>query len=243
MTELDLKLLKESYSADELSEILKRVDEDYPVQYAIGNVDFLGYKIMVDERVLIPRFETELLVDKLSKYMSSMGIVQGNAIDLCTGSGCIAIALKKKFNGFDVMAVDKSEEALCVTRENCRLNDADVCLSIMDVLTELSFENKFDILVSNPPYVHPDEVVSPNTRYEPQMALYPDGEDIIFYKKILEQAGNFMSEKSIIAFEIGCKQSERICNFAEPLFPQAKIVIEKDYAGLDRFIFIFNGCE
>ena len=243
MTELDFNLLKSKYSEDELREVLKRIDEDYPVQYAIGDVDFLDCKINVDERALIPRFETELLVDKLSKYMVQYGIDNGICVDVCTGSGCIAIALKKKFADMQVLAIDKSREALDLALENSQLNETDVQFIESDVLEDLSFEEKIDVLVSNPPYVSKLEYVSPNTKYEPEMALYPDGEDTVFYKRILEQSKIFMNKKSILAFEIGSTQGDIVSNYAKGCFPGAKVSLEKDYAGLDRFGFIFNGFE
>ena len=112
-----------------------------------------------------------------------------------------------------------------------------------DILNGLDLEEKFSIVVSNPPYVCADEEVSPNTKYEPKMALYPGKDDIIFYKKILNWCTSSTLDKSIIAFEIGATQAEQIVTEAEKSFPNARIVVEKDYNGFDRFVYIFKGIE
>lgn len=241
MSELDFSLLREKYSEDELVEILKKIDDDYPVQYAIGDVDFLGYKIKVDERVLVPRFETELLVDKLSKYMERIPLSSYRILDVCTGSGCIGVALAKKFPSSSVMAVDLSSDALSLARENALLNEVNVDFFEVDALKDLNMFTDIDVLVANPPYVKIGEIVSKNTRYEPQMALYPGIDDVIFYRRILEQAKDILNKKSIIAFEIGSTQGKEVVELVKKHFPQSRVVIEKDYAELDRFVFIFNG--
>lgn len=240
MTELDYSILQYRYDEKELKRVLKMIDDDYPVQYAIGDVDFLGYKIKVDERVLIPRFETELLVDKLLKYIVAFGIEHSRIVDVCTGSGCIAVALKKRISSATVVGIDKSPDALDIARENATCLNADILFVERDVLVDMNLECKFDVLVSNPPYVKEDEPVAANTKYEPAMALYPGEDDIIFYRRILEQAQDFMSDRFIIAFEIGSTQGERVCKLVRQFFPNASVSLEQDYAGLDRFIFIFS---
>lgn len=243
MTRLDYDLLKSKYEGKDLEDVLKKVDDDYPVQYAIGDVDFLGLKIMVDERVLIPRFETELLVTKLTDYLRFYSMEESSIIDVCTGSGCIAIALKKKFENISIRGVDVSRDALEVARENAILNGVEVDFEIRNVLRGINSPKKYDVLVSNPPYVSENENVSPNTKYEPALALYPGQDDTIFYKKILESAKDIMNERFIIAFEIGSAQADRVEALAKKRFPESIIRVEKDYAGLDRFVFIFNGLE
>lgn len=243
MTALDFELLKEKYSSKELENILKKIEDDYPVQYAIGDVDFLGYKIKVDERVLIPRFETELLVSKLNNLIKAHYFIGPTILDVCTGSGCIAVALSKNVSGSVVYGIDKSKDALEVAECNAKLNDAQVRFLEMDVLKPLTIPFKCDVLVANPPYVRVDEIVSPNTRYEPRMALYPGEDDTIFYKRILEESRKFMAKKSIIAFEIGSEQGPIVAKLAKKNYEKAKVIIEKDYGGYDRFVFVLNGCE
>ncbi len=244
ISDLDFDLLKKKYpNSSDLESTLDKIKNDYPVQYLIGNVEFLDSTILVDERVLIPRFETELFIDKLITYIVQYGLIKTNIIDLCTGSGCIAISLKKRFPDSLVVGLDKSVDALDCALENSKYNDVDIILKEGDILNGLDLEEKFSIVVSNPPYVCADEEVSPNTKYEPEMALYPGKDDIIFYKKILNWCTSSTLDKSIIAFEIGATQAEQIVTEAEKSFPNARIVVEKDYNGFDRFVYIFKGIE
>lgn len=238
ITPLDFELLKNKCSTDELlQEAIDKIANDYPVQYLIGDVEFMDLKISVNPNVLIPRFETELLVHKTIEYMKKENL-GSHVLDLCTGSGCIALSLKKHFPNSKVQAYDKSSDALIVAKANAQLNNINIELQEQDVLIYNQYENGIDVLISNPPYVKLDEEVSANTKYEPQIALYAGDDDIIFYKKILINTKPFMSEKFIIAFEIGATQAERICNFAKNVYPGAKIKVEKDYNNFDRFVFI-----
>jgi release factor glutamine methyltransferase len=128
-------------------------------------------------------------------------------------------------------------------KENAKHNNLDVKFFEKDIFKTINFDNKFSILVSNPPYVALDEYVTPNTKYEPSMALYPGEDDISFYKRILDLSKDLLYEKNIIAFEIGCTQAERICKYAKNIYPNANISVEKDYTDRERFIFIFNNFE
>lgn len=243
ITELDFNLLKKKYNEAELAKVIEKIENDYPVQYAIGDVEFLHNKILVDERVLIPRFETELLVNKLIGYIKEYSLENSNILDLCTGSGCIAVALKYEFPKSSLVAVDISEDALNLAIENAQINGVSVDFRQMDILDGIDFEKKFSVLVSNPPYVKLDEEVSNGTKFEPSIALYPGEDDLKFYKKILESSKKVLTEKSIIAFEIGASQGEAICDLAGNTYPRSKVILEKDYTGLDRFVFVFNNCE
>ncbi len=240
MTSLDYKILKDNLSGEDFLNALKKIDEDYPVQYVIGDVDFLGFKIKVDERVLIPRFETEQLTDKIIDYVKKANIKVGKILDVCTGSGCIAIALAKNFSGAQVVGVDKSAAAIEVARFNARQNEVEIEFICEDVLDTWQPCKNASIIVANPPYVKKGEKVSPNTRYEPQEALFPGDDDIIFYRTILEKCRTCLDDGGMIAFEIGCTQGEDVVRLAKENFPLARISLEKDYAGLDRFVFIFK---
>ena len=239
----DWECLIKKYKGKKLEHIVRRIEKDYPIQYAIGNVPFLNCIIKVSKNVLIPRFETELLVDKLIKYIIKYNLEKSNILDMCTGSGCIAICLKKSFQNAYVTAVDKSVKALLIAKENAKNNKTKIKFIKKDILKINSLFKKYSIIVSNPPYVKLEEFVTPNTKFEPYMALYPGKDDIIFYKKILDFAQYNTYKKNIIAFEIGNTQSESICKYAKKVFPNAKIVVEKDYSCFNRYIFIFNNCE
>lgn len=237
------ELTKKYTSDEELSNIINKLENNYPIQYAIGNVEFLDTKILVDERVLIPRFETELLVSKLIKYIYDYNLNNSNMLDLCCGSGCIGINLKHNFDNAYVTCVDKSNDALNLARENAKLNECNIDFLNKDVLNEYNYNEKYSIIVSNPPYVRLDEYVSENTKYEPSMALYPGEDDILFYKRILDYSKDIITNKNIIAFEIGSTQAERIVQYAKNMYPNARIEVQKDYNDFDRYIFIFNNCE
>lgn len=240
ITSLDYKLLEEKYkNADDLNEVVRKIEEDnYPVQYAIGNVEFVNVHINVDKRVLIPRFATELLVSKTFDYIYKLGLENAKILDVCTGSGAIAISLKKRFPNATVYAFDISRDALEVAALNAKLNDVNVNFFEDDVLSDKNNLIEADILISNPPYVREDEYVSANTKYEPQGALFPGRDDIIFYKTILSKSKRW--NYKIIAFEIGSLQGERVGKIAKKYYPNAQVSVQKDFEGFDRFIFIIN---
>ncbi len=243
MTTPDMEALKAKYKGKELEKIIKRIEEeDYPIQYAIGNVPFLDVTINVDERALIPRFATELLVHKLIKYIKDNGLEETRMVDICSGSGCIGITLKKAYPNSHVILIDKSPEALSLAKENAILNNVDLEFLESDILKD-EINGEYSIVVSNPPYVRLDEEVSNNTKYEPKMALYPGDDELLFYKRILEISKKHVTENFIIAFEIGALQGERIENLAKEHFPNARILLEKDYENFDRYVFILGKSE
>lgn len=229
----DLKLLKEIYK-DNLEVVKKKLEQNYPIQYLIGYVDFYNTKISVNENVLIPRFETELLVDKTIKYLKNKNYKE--AIDICTGSGAIAIALKKHLN-LNIDACDISDKALEVAKYNALENASNINFFHMDILNEIP-NKKYDSIISNPPYVKEMEYTSPETKYEPQIALYANNNGLEFYERILSIAPSILNSKGTIIFEIGASEGEAIKKIATSYFPNSKITIEKDYNNYDRFLFI-----
>ena len=212
-------------------------ENDYPIQYKIGNVNFYGYEIKVDERCLIPRFETEFLVEKTIKLIKQYQIPT-NIIDICTGSGCIAITLSKELNT-NVDALDISKNAIEIAKENTILNNANVNFINEDIKL-FKTKEKYNILISNPPYVKEDEIVDPKTKYEPQIALFAKDNGLEFYKIILEKSKDILEDKSIIAFEIGDTLKDDIISLSKKYYPNAIIIAEKDLAGFNRYIFIIN---
>lgn len=244
ISEIDYKELQNKYkNLSKLKKVVNKISNDYPIQYAIGNVPFINTTIFVNKNVLIPRFETELLVSKLINYIKKCNLEDSNILDLCTGSGCIATCLKKNLSNSKVYGVDKSFKALHMAKKNAKYNGVNVGFMRKDALNNYKYNTKFSVLVSNPPYVKLNEYVSPNTKYEPSMALYPGSDDIIFYKKILDNSKKILTDKSIIAFEIGSTQADSIVSYAKSIYKDSEIVIEKDYNDFDRYIFIFNKCE
>lgn len=229
----DWKLLKELYQ-DNFDFALNKLKQNYPIQYLIGYIEFYNTKINVKESVLIPRFETELLVDKSIKLLKRKNYQ--TMIDICTGSGAIAISLKKNLN-IQVDACDISEEALKIAQKNSIENNANINFFKLDILKEVP-SNKYDCIISNPPYVKKNEYTSPETKYEPQIALFANNDGLEFYKRILKISKDILNDNGTIIFEIGATQAISIKKIALSYFPNSKITIEKDYNNYDRFIFI-----
>lgn len=210
--------------------------EGKPVQYIVGNVDFYGYNFIVNENVLIPRFETEELIEKTIKYIKRY--LKGNLdiVDLGTGSGCIAITLNKELN-CNVDAVDIIPKALDVAKINAKKNNAKVTFYEGNMLEPLNI--KYDVIISNPPYIaYDEEIMEIVKNNEPHNALYASDNGLKHYKYILKNAKKYLKEKNIIAFEIGQSQGEAIKKEAKKYFDN--IIIEKDLQGKDRFVFIIN---
>ncbi len=234
----DINYLEKYLPKNKLKEGIERLQNGEPVQYIVGNVNFYGNEIKVNKNVLIPRFETEELVEYTISYIKKMFKEKINIIDLGTGSGCIAITLKKKINS-NVSAIDISKEALEVARENAKKNKVEIDFIQNDMLDNIS--NKFDVIISNPPYISKNEEIQDIVRKnEPSLALYADNEGLYYYEKIIKQAKKNLKEKFIIAFEIGYMQGDKIKKIAEQNYPKAEVVLKKDLQGKDRFIFIIN---
>ena len=224
---------------DYYNKCLKQLEQGIPIQYIIGNVDFYGNIIKVNKNVLIPRFETELLVDKtinkIKKYFSNQKI---DILDLGTGSGCIAISLKKEINS-NVDALDISKKALEIAKQNAIDNKVNISFINKDMTTYK--EKKYDVIISNPPYIRYDEEIMDIVKNnEPHLALYAQDNGLYFYKKILENISYITKDKYLICFEIGYSQSTDIVDIANKYLTNIDISIEKDYSNRDRFIFITN---
>ena len=231
----------DKYEARDLEQLTdeqkEKLKENYPIQYLLGKVEFYGYNIKVDERVLIPRYETEYLVDDTIKLIKKY-IPEPKIIDLCTGSGCIAITLSKELNT-SVDALDISSDAIDLAKENAANNNAIINYINEDVKT-FNSNKKYNVLISNPPYVRYDENVGLETKYEPQIALFANDEGLEFYKIILNKSKYLLEDKNIIAFEIGDKEGQSIKDYALTIYPKANITIKKDLNNLERYVYIIN---
>lgn len=234
ITEQDWKLLKEKYP-NQLEEVCLKIKQHYPVQYLIGNVDFYDCIIHVNENVLIPRFETELLVEKLITRIKKRNIIRPKLIDLGTGSGCLAIALKKNLD-CDITAIDINRKALEIAKENAMQNKVEITFMEKD-MTSMDLEG-FHIIVSNPPYVRENEWVGEETKYEPQNAIYAKEEGLYFYKKLMISISKQKRFPILIAFEIGMEQGKILEKLAKEYLPNYQCFIEKDYQNRDRFLFL-----
>lgn len=227
---------------DKFKLMIKSIEEDMPIQYLLGYTSFYGYTFKVNKDVLIPRFETEELVNKTKEYIKKYFKDNLNICDIGTGSGAIAITLKKLFPNSSITAVDISKEALEVAKENAKTLEADINFIEGNMLDNL--EGKYDVLISNPPYLTKDDEIEVQViKNEPHLALFADDDGLKFYKEILSNAKKVLNNRNLIAFEIGDKQKQRIFELVEEYFPNAKKICIKDYNDYDRYIFIFNNLE
>jgi release factor glutamine methyltransferase len=238
MNELEY-LKKYLHKEDNLDEAIKRLEQGEPVQYIVGDVDFYGNIIKVNKNVLIPRRETEELVEKTTAYIKKYLNTNIKVLDIGTGSGCIPIALKKLIPELNISAVDISEKALEVATENAKSNNAEITFIKSDVFENIN--EKYDCIISNPPYIRNDEKIMDIVKNnEPHIALFAEDNGLYFYKKIINESDKYLNTKFIVAFEIGEEQGNDIIDIAKEKYPNAKILLEKDMQHLDRFIFIIN---
>ena len=238
ISNLDWNLLCQKY--DNLEEVIAKIDEGYPIAYLIGDVSFYGYPFKVNENVLIPRFETETLIEKTIKLIKSLNLENSNLIDLGTGSGVIAITLKKEIPSLNITAIDKSKEALKVAIENSKLNKVNVDFQNQDIFNYELPEN-ISIVISNPPYIEEDSNYSQNVLYEPKEAIFVSNiNPLTYYEQILKIAKEQITKKHLIAFEIDEDHKEDMHKLCKKYFPSDNIVIEKDLAGKNRYAFIYS---
>ena len=239
MNELEY-LKKYIHPEDNLEEAIKRLEAGEPVQYIIGDVDFYGNIIKVNKNVLIPRRETEELVEKTIEYIKKLFPNQNiSMLDIGTGSGCIPITLKKHFPNSNISAVDISEDALKVAVDNSLSNNVNINFIQSNLFENVS--GKYHCIISNPPYIKEDEEIMDIVKNnEPHLALYAPNEGLYFYQEILKEASKYLEKQFIIAFEIGETQGQDILAIAGKYFPTSKLLLEKDLQHLDRFVFIIN---
>ena len=220
--------------------LIEAVKNNKPVQYVLGSVNFYGLELKVNENVLIPRFETEELVENTIKLINTkFKNKKLNILDLCTGSGAIGLRLKKEYPNDDITLSDISGKALMVAEENSETLDLPVKIINSDLFDKI--DDKYDVIISNPPYIKDDEEIEDIVRdNEPHIALYagPDGLD--FYRRILKEIKNYLKEEFIIAFEIGETQKKDVSKLAYEYLDNIEIYSKQDMSGKDRMIFIVN---
>ena len=229
---------------DELSicrERISRRAKGEPSQYIKGDVEFYNTTLHVNSHVLIPRQETEILVDKIANVLKNEDLEGKVLWDICTGSACIAIALKKKFPKLHVIASDLSLDALEVAKQNAENNQVEITFKAGNLLEPFKGE-KCHYFVSNPPYITETDWQGLDTEvrnFEPKMALVGGNDGLAFYKAFAEFLPDHLYPSSKVWFEIGTAQGEDV----KKIFSTAKWkngVLEKDWAGHDRFFFLEN---
>ena len=221
----EIKYLKKYYNGN-INDAIKRLENGEPVQYVVGNVDFYGYVLNVNKDVLIPRRETEELVEEVMKRSKSFN--NPTIIDVGTGSGAIAISLSKELN-CHVYASDISDKALKVAKENAIKNNANITFLQGDMLKPfIDNKIKVDIIVSNPPYIKENEEIENIVKNnEPHLALYAKNNGLEFYESILKDANKVLNYKYLIAFEIGKTQGNDIKLLAYKYLGDVKVEIKK----------------
>ena len=213
-----------------------RAKTKMPIQYIIGQAFFMGDYYKVTKDVLIPRDETELVVTKAIDIINEYGLK--SVLDIGSGSGCIACSLSKN-GGVDVVSVDVSSKALEIAKENAkRLNLKNVEFIKSDLFKNIDKAriDRFDMIISNPPYIPTGTELQKEVTFEPELALFAEGDGTGFYKKIVENSSKYLKTNGFIIFELGINQSEIVKSYFEKCGFK-NISIEKDFAGIDRIIF------
>lgn len=232
----------DDYVSEEKVKLLKKeieaLEKNEPLQYVLGKVNFYGNEFYVDKRVLIPRFETEELVENTINYIKKFFTKPVDIIDLGCGSGVIGLTLEQKVSTNSVDLVDISKEALEVTHKNCEKLNSKANLIESDMLSYV--EKKYDVIISNPPYIKTNEEIEDIVKNnEPHLALYAGEDGLDCYRKILKDASKNMKDKALIAFEIGCTQANDIKELVTSYLKDVKVEIKKDLSGRDRMCFVF----
>ena len=222
-----------------VEDIFIKLASHIPAQYIIGHAEFFGMQLKVDERVLIPRPETEELVELILSENPEKNL---KVIDIGTGSGAIALALAKNRPDWSVMAADISQDALDLSLENAYAQNLNLSFIKSDCFSEIS--SKYDIIVSNPPYIsRADEVeVGLNVLHsEPHLALFADEEGLAIYRRIAEESKDYLNDGGKIYLEIGYKQGQSVPALFMENLPEKRVRTLKDQFGQDRMVVIDDG--
>lgn len=220
-----------------IEKILDRLCKYEPIQYIVGKTEFFGLPFFVDESVLIPRPETEELVELIIRQNMTENL---SVLDIGTGSGCIAISLAKMVNGTDVYGWDISEKALSIAEKNAKNNEVDIIFQQVDVLNKYPVDKKFDVIVSNPPYVLESDKQSMEKNvleHEPHLALFvPDDRALLFYERIADMARVLLKYEGKLYFEIHhLKGSETVEMLQSKGFENVELY--RDLSGRDRMVY------
>lgn len=231
---------EEEISEDKVKEFLlkiERLKKNEPIQYIINSQEFMGFNFYVDKNVLIPQPDTEILVEEVIEIAQKINESKIKILDMCTGSGAIAVSLSRLIENAEITASDISEAALKVAIKNSIENKTKIDFIKSDLFENFPKERKFDIIVTNPPYIKSNIIntLSDEVKNEPILALDGGEDGLIFYKKIAENAKEFLKANGHIAFEIGYDQKKEV----EKILKEngyKNIYSKKDLGGNDRIV-------
>lgn len=227
----------EHQSEEQYEKMVQKLIEGYPLQYITHHQEFMKLDFYVDENVLIPRADTEMLVEEVIAYAKKQKEEKIRILDLCTGSGAIAISLANYLPNCEIVAVDISKEALEVAKKNAQKNGAQNVIWVESNLLE-NVEGNFDVMVSNPPYIRSNVIptLEKQVQKEPILALDGGKDGLSFYRNIIQKAPRYLKENGTLFFEIGYDQKEEVTNLLEQTKQYQKIKTKQDLAGNDRIV-------
>lgn len=239
--DLTLNMEKECKNCAKLTEMIENIVSGVPYQYVINESIFNEVSFYVDNRVLIPRNETEELLQRTVKLINELHLENKTYLDFCTGSGVLGISLKLNYPQSEVYVSDISKGALDVVKINMNRLNTNVEIIDSDMLNNvLSLNKKFDVLISNPPYIpSKDSVDKQVLEYEPHLALFANP-DTRFYEEVFKHYKELMNEKYLLALEIGEDMEESLILLIKKYFINVKYTFEKDIYNKTRFLFIIN---
>ncbi len=229
--EIETSLEKEFFSK------LDRIKNNEPVQYVINSQEFMGLNFFVNNNVLIPQPDTEILVQEIIDVSKKITNKKMNILDLCTGSGAIIISLAKKIENCNFFASDISKKALDVAKENAKKHNVDISFIESNIFENFSNDQKFDIIASNPPYIKRETIktLPKEVQNEPLIALDGGMDGLDFYRKIIKESKNYLNSDGLLILEIGYDQKQEV----ENLFKQngyVEVYSKKDFAQNDRIV-------
>ncbi|MGN1270853.1 MAG: peptide chain release factor N(5)-glutamine methyltransferase [Clostridia bacterium] len=223
---------------------IKKLVNNMPIQYIINKQEFMGLEFYVDENVLIPQPDTEILVEEVIKICKEIHFHNKNKkikiLDLCTGSGAIGISLKKYIQNSEITLSDISNKALEIAKKNCIniIGNTEINIIESDLFEKIDVNNKFDIIVSNPPYIETKTIqtLDKEVQKEPKLALDGGEDGLNLYRRIIKKAHNYLSDNGILVLEIGYNQKDKVINLIRTSNMYREVYSKKDLSNNDRIV-------
>lgn len=225
-------------NAQDYWQALKSRKTGFPLQYLLGSIDFMGLELRIKSGVFVPRPETELLVETLLTHARLQEIVKPQILDIGTGCGNIAIALADKLTHSNVFACDICHNALQLARENAKRHQVEVTFFHSDVFSNLNPKGTLSLIISNPPYIKSDDIASlpKEVHHEPKRALDGGADGLLFYKRIIARAFEYLRDDGYLAFEVGDTQEQEVTSLLTEHTGYTGLATFKDYNGISRIV-------